>query len=159
MFDTRARALLETERRWSGRKLERKLVEMQRTFGLDEFQYYAEIARVADLPEARLFDPLTVRRIKADGRERLRRLYTSRPATAWRRRGETHPAAATLAGATSNSTRSATFVRSTTSSSSEVSESAVVGAGANSSDQGAAIIVWTGRRADVADAASTATGQ
>ena len=149
MFDTRARALLEIEKRWTGKNPERKLLEMERTFGLGEFEYYAEIERVADMPEARLADPLTVRRIKADARDRLRRWYSPRPATAWRRRGgDIAPEAPSVAAGTTNSARFATSLGSTAS------------AGADGGTESAAtIIMWTGRRADVASPASSATGQ
>ena len=149
MFDTRARALLEIEKRWTGKNPERKLLEMERTVGLGEFEYYAEIERVAELREAQLFDPLTVKRIKADARDRLRRWYSPRPATAWRRRSvESHPATAHVSGSTANSARGATSMGSVASAEAD-----------GGADVAATIIVWTGRRSDVASPASTATGR
>jgi hypothetical protein len=77
-LDPRARALLDFEREWPLRDDGSKEAAIRAALGISKQRYHELLQRLADLPEAYAYDPLTVLRL----RRRRRRMEQRRNAEA-----------------------------------------------------------------------------
>lgn len=63
-LDVRARALLDFEREWPLRDDGSKEAAIRAALGISKQRYHELLQRIADLPEAYAYDPLTVLRLR-----------------------------------------------------------------------------------------------
>ena len=74
-LEPREEALLDFERRWTGR-VGGKTEAIRERFGVSAARYYQLLNRTMDRPEAMAYDPLTVKRLRRRRDERARRRAT-----------------------------------------------------------------------------------
>lgn len=81
----RDKAILDFERSWWSQP-GTKASEVRERFELSTTRYYELLSEILSDPEASVYDPLLVRRLKRERDRRRREKFEPRPATEWRNR-------------------------------------------------------------------------